>query len=135
MTKRKVTHRVTKGIIKRNIDKKGINKKGISTKVAIKRPDAFSGWLNDSFAAAGQAGHVMAAWNGEVTRFVGARLKSGRELQQSLTRCRSWVEALRLQHAWAQRAAQDYIDEGVRLLQIVPAARISRRDGAPRTSA
>ncbi|HET6159799.1 MAG TPA: hypothetical protein VFE34_15745 [Dongiaceae bacterium] len=86
-----------------------------------------------------RAGIALADWNREISRFVDVRIRSGRQLQKSLTNCRSWSEALLLQRDWVTRATEDYVDQGVRLQHLAlavgsrAAASDKRAKSAPRS--
>lgn len=57
-------------------------------------------------------------WQQEVARFLGARVNANISAQQSLTACRSWADAGKLQQEWAAATMKDYLDESSRLLDI-----------------
>jgi len=63
-------------------------------------------------------GETCVAWNGEVLRFAGDRLRQDTELGLALAKCRSWTEAAELQRDWAARTTQDYLEEGTRLFRM-----------------
>lgn len=77
------------------------------------------------------AGETCVAWNGEVLRFAGDRLRQDTELGLALTKCRSWTEAAELQRDWAAKTTQDYFEEGTRLIRM---ATLWSADRAGRTS-
>lgn len=70
------------------------------------------GQFNEAFAKA------CLEWQKEVGRFVGARVGTDIEAQQTLTKCRDWTEIVKVQQAWATAAAQAYADETGRLTDI-----------------
>jgi hypothetical protein len=58
------------------------------------------------------------AWQQELARFFSARLDVDIAAQKSLTACRNWTDAGKLQQEWAAATMKDYLDESGRLLNI-----------------
>lgn len=73
----------------------------------------------DFFSRAGGAYFQGAsALNGEVVKFVSARLNHDAELGQCLAKCRDWNEAAELQQGWVQMATQEYLVEAGKLFEL-----------------
>ncbi len=81
-----------------------------------------SAWNGPSYAAFGQAGEAFTKaclqWQGEVSRFVEARLEEDRRTHSALTECRNLAEVAKLQQDWAATAAAAYFETFNRLASI-----------------
>jgi hypothetical protein len=71
----------------------------------------------------------VARLNGELLSFVNARLNQDVDLGRALCKCDKWSEALSLQQDWAQRASQEYLSEGSKLMEL--ASKVTQEDWAP----
>ena len=80
-------------------------------------------WNGPAMAALGHAGEAYAKtcleWQQEIARFIGERLGEDRRAQQSLGKCRSFVDVAQVQQNWALTAAKAYAEETGNLTQIV----------------
>jgi hypothetical protein len=78
---------------------------------------------NPVLAAWGEAGtsylKACAAWQQEMSRFIGARVEADVTAQKSLASCRSLADAAKLQQEWAAATVNDYFNEIGRLVEIV----------------
>ncbi len=80
---------------------------------------AFNDVAMDFFSRAGGAYFKGAtALNGEMVKFVSARLNHDAELGQSLSKCRNWTEAAELQQGWMQTVSQEYFAEASKLFEL-----------------
>jgi hypothetical protein len=97
---------------------------------------------NPMMAAWGEAGvsylKTCAAWQQEMSRFLGARVEADVTVQKSLASCRSLADAAKLQQEWAATTVNDYFNEIGRLVEIasncVPGGQAATpgREGPPR---
>lgn len=73
----------------------------------------------DAFTRVGEAcTKACVAWQEEVMRFAGDRLKKDSELGQSMTACQNWADLAKVQQEWAAATARDYAEEAARLTQL-----------------
>ena len=73
----------------------------------------------DVFTRACRAGfYGWASMNSEVADFMAKRFKHDADLSASLARCESWEDAVALQRDWAREAAEEYMDEANRLMEL-----------------
>ena len=73
----------------------------------------------DVFTRACRAGFCgWASMNSEVADFMAKRLKHDADLSASLARCETWEDAVALQRDWAREAAEEYMDEANRLMEL-----------------
>jgi hypothetical protein len=80
---------------------------------------AFTGSMTNAFARATQAYlEALTSLNSEVAGFMSERWRCDMDLGQSLARCGNWSEAAALQQDWVRRAAQDYLSEATKLMQL-----------------
>lgn len=77
---------------------------------------------NPMLAAWSEAGSsylkVCAAWQQEMSRFIGARVEADVSAQKSLAACRNLADAAKLQQDWAATTVNDYFNEVGRLVEI-----------------
>jgi hypothetical protein len=77
---------------------------------------------NPVVAAWGEAGasylKACAAWQQEMSRFIGARVEADVTAQKSLASCRNLGDAAKLQQEWAAATVNDYFNEIGRLVEI-----------------
>ncbi len=77
---------------------------------------------NPVLAAWGEAGNsylkACAAWQQEMSRFIGARVEADVSAQKSLAACRNLADAAKLQQEWAAATVNDYFNEVGRLVEI-----------------
>jgi hypothetical protein len=77
---------------------------------------------NPMFAAWNEAGSAYlkacAAWQQEMSRFIGARVEADVTAQKSLAGCRNLADAAKLQQEWAASTVNDYFNEMGRLAEI-----------------
>jgi len=102
---------------------------GSTTTVTALMPLAapLNGALMAAFAHSGEVfAQACAQWQSEVAAFVAARLKADQELQASLTDCDSPTTLAAVQRDWAKAAAEAYLEESTKLMDIGMAA---ARDG------
>lgn len=64
---------------------------------------SFSGW---------------ASMNSEMADFMAKRFKHDADLSASLARCDNWEDAVALQRDWARSAAEEYVEEANRLMEL-----------------
>ena len=78
---------------------------------------------NPVLSAWGEAGtsylKACAAWQQEMSRFLGTRVEADVTAQKSLASCRSLADAAKLQQEWAATTVNDYFNEIGRLVEIV----------------
>jgi hypothetical protein len=90
---------------------------------------------NPVLAAWGEAGtsylKACAAWQQEMSRFLGARVEADVAAQKSLASCRSLADAAKLQQEWAAATVNDYFNEVGRLVEIASSCVPSGQAAAP----
>ena len=80
---------------------------------------AMNGAALDAFARACRASFCgWAEVNSEVANFMAKRFRHDAELNAALARCESWEDAVTLQNDWAREAAEEYIEEASRLMEM-----------------
>ena len=103
---------------------------GNGAKVALRQPSesgngqadmmmAMNGAAMDVFARACRVS--FSGWaevNSEVASFMAKRFRHDAELNASLARCDSWEDAVALQNDWMREAAEEYIEEASRLMEM-----------------
>jgi hypothetical protein len=61
---------------------------------------------------------VIAEWNGEISQFVSHRLQRNGFAMGSMTKCQSLPEVFAIQGRWFQDAADDYLKEASKLMEV-----------------
>ncbi|RJF80596.1 hypothetical protein D3874_26120 [Oleomonas cavernae] len=80
-----------------------------------------------AFAHSGEVfAQACAQWQSEFSSFIAARLKADQELQASLADCDNPTTMISVQRDWAKAAAEAYLEESTKLMDIGMAA---ARDG------
>ena len=80
----------------------------------------FNDAITGGVAEAGRAYFAgMAKLNAEVVSFVGARLLQDAEFGRKAARCADWTELTSLQQEWAQHAAEAYMSEAGKMVELM----------------
>lgn len=80
-------------------------------------------------------GRLFAAMRDEFTNFVQRRVDANLTTMREWSECRSFNDALSLQQRWVQRAVEEYIDEGNRVLETCRLAATDMTDAAVQPAA
>jgi len=86
----------------------------------MKAMSQFNDAISGGVAEAGRAYFAgVAKLNAEVASFVGMRLHQDAEFGRKAARCADWNELTSLQQAWAQQAAEAYMTEAGKMVELV----------------
>jgi hypothetical protein len=90
----------------------------------LRAAEQFAGlaaWANPMLAW-GEASEAYlkayAAWQKEMSRFIGARVDADVAARKSLAECNTLADAAKLQQDWAAATVNDYMNESGRLMEI-----------------
>lgn len=75
--------------------------------------------MTGRFAGQSQAlASMIAEWNGEICQFVSQRLQRNGDAVEGMTKCQSLPEMFAIQGQWLQHAADDYLKEASKLMEV-----------------
>jgi hypothetical protein len=93
---------------------------------ALSQLSALTGSMANTFARASQAYlQGITSLNSEVADFVAERWRCDLNLSQSIAHCENWAQVASLQQDWIRRAAQDYLGEVTKLMQLASTSAFS----------